>query len=266
MKNLHIKSTLFVATLLIASISVKAQTASLKVSNGILYTIDGVWGNQERLHYSTGKGFNYRASTDIEPGEHVLEYYLMKEKQVYNITFTAKPDKKYTVYNEDNKPIVKEDKIILTNAIIENVSSKSGNDDYQIIPGITDTLSAAYLYWEESEKNFSKFGKPDFELRRIDRYWGDGSTGYISGMFNDIGDGFKVMMPAGEHTLSAFLTYGSATNFIYFNRMFEFTYNFEAGKTYKIVFDKCGADEKTKISKAEKIMILNSAHIVEVKK
>lgn len=81
----------------------------------------------------------------------------MKVKKVYSISFTAKPDTKYLVFNENDKPVVKEEKDILNSAIIENVSAESGKDGYQVIPSIDDTLNVAYLKWDDNDEYFSKY-------------------------------------------------------------------------------------------------------------
>lgn len=244
-------------------ISAKSQEIQLKVTDGILYTVDGKWGDGILLHYSKTKyGMNYKANLKIALGVHTLEYYFMKDNKVYEITFTAKADKKYLVYNEDDKPTIKENKTILTDVSIVNVSSTSSDDGCQIVSGKTESTQVAILQWDSDNDYFPKYKKPIFNLRKIDKYWGNGSTGYISGNYNGIKkDAFKVIIPPGEHTLSAQLEFGS----YYLLAIKELTCNFEAGKTYTIVFDNFGVNTKKSISELQIKLILGSAKIVEMK-
>lgn len=261
MKKKNLKSILLLNLLLASSLVLSAQDIPLKVKNGILYTVNGKWGSGTTLHYSKGKGFNYRAKIKVAQGEQTLEYYFLKDDKVYSITFVAQAGKKYLVCNENDKPVVKEDKNILTSAKIVNVSSASGENGFQVVPGITDESQAATLIWDNESDYFTRYHKPIFNLRKIDTYWGDGTTGYISGKFNGItDDAFKIKLPAGEHKLSALLEFGS----YYLQSMKEYTYNFEAGKTYAIVFKNFGVDTKKRISELDIKLILGSAKIVEI--
>lgn len=264
MKKNNLTVVLLLNLLLVFSFLVKAQDIPLKVTDGILYTVNGKWGDGMLLHYSKSKyGINYKANLKIKPGKQTLEYFFKQDEQVYEITFTAKPNNKYFVYNQSDKPVVKENKTILSGVSIENISSKSGNDSYQIVPGIIDTSQVAILLYDSDNDYFSKYKRPVFILRKIDSYWGDGSTGNISGRFNDIRrDEFKVKMPPGEHKLYAQLNFGS----YYLLAITDFTYNFEAGKIYTIVFDNLGLDPKKRVSELQMKMILGSARIVEVTK
>jgi len=261
MKKKNLKSILLLNLLVISSFVLNAQDIPLKVKNGILYTVNGKWGSGTILHYSKGNGFNYKAKIKVAQGEQTLEYFFLKDDKVYNITFMAQAGKKYQVCNDNDKPVVKEDKNILTTAKIVNVSSKSGENDFQIVPGITDESQAATLIYNSESDYFTKYNKPIFNLRKIDNYWGDGTTGYISGKFNGItDDAFNVMLPAGKHKLSAFLEFGSY-NLLSIK---EYTFDFEAGKTYTIVFKDFGVDTKKKISEIDIKLILGSAKIVEI--
>lgn len=263
MKKNYFKILVLFNLLLAFSFTIKAQDAQLKVTDGILYTVNGKWGNNPfKMHYSNGKGFNYRANIKVAHGEQTLEYYFLKDKKVYNINFIAQNGKKYLVCNENDKPVVKEDKIILTNVKIVNVSSTSSENGYQIVPSVTDTLQVATLIWDIDNDYFSKYKSPVFILRKIDDYWGDGSTGYISGRYNDITkDAFKVKLPSGNHTLSAWFKLGSYYTF----SIKEFNYNFEAGKKYTIVFDNFGVDAKKNLNEQQINRILGSAKIVEIR-
>ncbi len=260
MKKINLKSSLLLFLVAFSCI-VNAQDISLKVKNGIMYTVDGKWNASIPLHYSKSKfGINYRANIKITSGEHTIEYYLLKDKTVYSIKFSAQPGKKYLICNVKNKPVVKEDNIILTTATIEDVSSKTGENDFQVVPGITDPLQTAILIWDIDNDYFSESKSPIFWLRKVDNYWGDGSTGYISGEYNRIKkEAFKVKLPSGEHTLSARLQLGST----YLLEIIELNYNFEAGKTYTIEFENFGYNEKN-LTALQIKMILGSAKIVEI--
>jgi len=226
---------------------IHAQKAVLNASDGKLYTIDDVWGNNFNLHYSNNM---YKANVKLEKGEHTFVYYIKKTKETYRFTVDIKEGQIYTLTK--GKPLkLKEGKVELKNINYEKVNVERNKDDYYWLSNETEVDKVAIIeYRVPNSESINSQSEVNYWLRKIDNIWGNTFYG-----FNSVWNGaLQVALTPGNHELHAFISiskmYGGKVKTIGVKKINVLSYNFEAGKRYTIAFN--GND-------------LDSAHIVELK-
>lgn len=220
MKKQFFLSLVIAVALILFCQGVIAQQAHFSSKGGMLFNIDGKWGPQNNLSYTTG---TYKTDVDLEPGEHTF-VYLLKDA-VYEFTVDIKAGEKYQL--DKGKPLkLKEGKTVLENIEFKKVNANADKDG---IYWLTDERDLSKVAIFEYDRKLKLIGfDHSFRLKIVDDVWGETRFGY-----NNLWNGnFKIALSPGEHTLRAHSIADAGNTMYYLKYITVLTHNFEAGKKY----------------------------------
>jgi hypothetical protein len=211
---------------MIIGINANGQESRLIAKDGILYTIDGEYGENKIFFYSNAYK---KADLTLDSGEHT--FIFSDWKSTYQFTIDMKPNVTYKV--KKGKPLtIKEGNEKLQNISIDKVSVDKQKAVYNLT-NERDNSKAATLIFKELDGNLN------YRLRCVDNFWSASRLGFHNGW-----DGsFTIVLSPGNHKLVAEAIYKINSTFET-RKISIVDYNFKAGKKYSIKQDLSGKDVK----------------------
>jgi hypothetical protein len=217
------KTKLFLLVALLATIITNAQDTKLIAEEGVLYLVDGEYGENSIFFYSNAYK---KANIKLDEGEHTFVF--SDWKSAYKFTIDMKSG--VTYHLKKGKPLsLKADKKKLENITFEKVSVDKVKGVFSLTDESDKDKVATLFYSVKFLQEEDKFkGGNVYRLRRVDDYWGASRLGFHNGMDGN----FTIYLNPGKHKLVAEVTNSSGTTKRRIISTME--YNFETGKKYTI--------------------------------